>query len=301
MLGWVLLHPFSGIWGQSQEMDEDVGKCLAGSLSIHFLGFGDKAGKGMGQLSCYSNSIHALGQGMGIPWGRAAQLHPKAHPNIPTLSLPTSSIPRANSLKFPQTPTHLWDHPWEPSILRPGRAATHPWLLRVLCPPLREASRIPSSGVPRHGGCAQRPQGGHSARGDNDRRWHLLVPRGNSLHGNVRLCHSVALPGASVGGRGASVASQGFSLENSLLGFGTYFLLLLLLQQQQAAIPMASSARSPVGWTLRVRSISQPLAEEFHLNSSMRSQNRSRRHHKIPSPPPEGGNWEFCFPPLNFW
>lgn len=51
------------------------------------------------------------------------------------------------------------------------------------------------------------------------------------------------------------MASQGFSLEstgaleNSFLALGTYFLLLLLLQQQTAAIAMASSTRSPVGWT----------------------------------------------------
>lgn len=178
-------------------------------------------------------------------------------------------------------------------MFRPGRAAKHPRLL------LREASRIPSSGIPRDGGCTQCPQRGRSARGDNDRRCHLLIPRRMSLHGNVHLCLHVALPGAPVQGRGASVAFRGFSLEstealeNSFLGFGTYF---LLLQQQTAAIPMASSTRSPEGWTPRVRSISQPTADEFHQNSSIRSQNHSGHHHKVLSPPLEEGNWELFFP-----
>lgn len=220
---------------------------------------------------------------MGVTWGRAAQLHPNPIPTSQPFLLPTTSIPRANcpQSQLPVLDTHP---PLGSSMFRPGRAAP------CALPPLREASRIPSSGIPRHGGCAQCPQGGCSARGDNDRRCHLLVPRGNSLHGNVPLCHRVAPPGASMGGREAAVAFQGFSLgstealENSFLRFGTYFL--LLLQQQTAAIPMASSTRSPVGWTLGVRrSISQPMADELHQNSSIRSQNHSRHHHKIPSHP----------------
>lgn len=185
--------------------------------------------------------------------------------------------------RFPQIPgTHLWDHPWEPSVLRPGGAATHPWLLRVLP---REAPTVPSEGsthssilgIPRGGGCAEYPRGGRSARGDNDRRCHLLIPRGNS-HGNVCPCRRVALPGAPVQGRGASGAFIprlffGF-LENSLPRFGPH----LLLQQQTATIPAASSTRSPVGWTQGVRSISQPTADGLHQNSSERSQNR---HHKV--------------------
>lgn len=69
----------------------------------------------------------------------------------------------------------------------------------------------------------------------------------------------------------------------------TYF----FLQQQTATIPVASSTRNPVGWTHGVRSISPPT------NSTMRSQNHSRHHHKVPSPPPEGWNWEFFFPGRN--
>lgn len=45
----------------------------------------------------------------------------------------------------------------------------------------------------------------------------------------------------------------------------------------------------------RVRSISQPMAEEFHQNSSMRSQNHSRHHHKIPPHPWREGIGNFSF------
>lgn len=41
---------------------------------------------------------------------------------------------------------------------------------------------------------------------------------------------------------------------------GSYF----LLQQQAVRIPVASSTRNPEGWKHRVRSISQPMADEFH-------------------------------------
>lgn len=175
---------------------------------------------------------------MGITWGRAAQLHPNPHPSIPTLSLPTTSIPRADSLKsqLPVQDTHpplgagagssigvVHVEAGESSHASPAAPRGD-----------RDGLRHPSGKHPAFhppasldGGCAECPRRGCSARGDNDRRCHLLIPGGMSHHGNVHVRHRVALPGEPVEGRGASTAFQGFSLEstgaleNSSLGFGT--------------------------------------------------------------------------------
>lgn len=173
---------------------------------------------------------------MGIAWGRAAQLHPKAHPTIPRASSPQSQLPEQD--------------PHSPLGSSLGILHVQAGKSSSLCSASPQGS-IQNS-IPGDGGCPKRPQGGCSARGDNDSRCHLLIPGGKSLHGNVCPCHCVALPGAPVRGRGASVTFQGLEKHRNVgklipggFGFdGSYF----LLQQQAVRIPVASSTRNPEGW-----------------------------------------------------
>lgn len=71
---------------------------------------------------------------------------------------------------------------------------------------------IQAPSILRASGCTELPGGGYSARGEDARQHHLIVLSSGSHHGDGCHRHHVALPRAPAEGRGASPASQGFSL-----------------------------------------------------------------------------------------